>query len=220
MAVFRSDMILAHTRYRGQLNVADIFTRLIFSLLVTGIAPHSFYESDGVGCRARAHYDGLPVDFIAAAVTMIGTRVTAGYRSFDVMNPHDDGVSLDVFVDWLIQAGNNIRRINDYDEWLSRFQTALRVCPNHSVSTPYRLYCMPSASRTSRSAARPHQPTRSYAEVLAVRAGPDKDIRTSGGAHRQVRQRPDAAQPTGAEYARTGLAALFGDQPSEQQGEE
>ena len=60
VAVFRSDMILAHTRYRGQLNVSDMFTRLIFSLLVTGIAPHSFYESDGVGCQARAHFDGLP----------------------------------------------------------------------------------------------------------------------------------------------------------------
>src|SRR6201992_2326140 len=96
VAVFRSDMILAHTRYRGQLNVPDMFTRLIFSLLVTGIAPHSFYERDGVGSRARAHYDGLPVDFIADAITTIGGRVTDGYISFDVMNPYDDGVSLDV----------------------------------------------------------------------------------------------------------------------------
>src|SRR6201992_2178500 len=148
VAVFRSDMILAHTRYRGQLNMSDMFTRLIFSVLVTGIAPHSFYESDGAGgCRAWAHFDGLPVDFIAAAIAMIGTRVTAGYRSFDVMNPHDDGVSLDVFVDWLIQAGNNIRRINDYDEWLSRFQTALTGLPaqqpQHSVLPPLHAFRKP-----------------------------------------------------------------------------
>ena len=44
VAVFRSDMILAHSRYAGQLNVPDAFTRLVFSLLVTGIAPWSFYE--------------------------------------------------------------------------------------------------------------------------------------------------------------------------------
>ena len=39
VAVFRSDMILAHTRYAGQLNVPDAFTRLVQSVLVTGIAP-------------------------------------------------------------------------------------------------------------------------------------------------------------------------------------
>ena len=78
VAVFRSDLILAHSRYRGQLNVPDMFTRLIFSLLVTGIAPYSFYETDGVGSRARAHFDGLPVDFVAEAIT---TRSAArGHR--------------------------------------------------------------------------------------------------------------------------------------------
>jgi fatty acid CoA ligase FadD9 len=176
VAVFRSDMILAHTRYRGQLNVPDVFTRLIFSVLVTGIAPHSFYESDGVSCQARAHFDGLPVDFVAAAITMIGTRVTAGYRSFDVMNPHDDGASLDVFVDWLIQAGNNIQRINDYNEWLSRLQTALTGLPEpqrqHSVLPLLHAFRKP--SKPIRGAAAPTDAFR--AEVLAVRAGPDKDI--------------------------------------------
>ncbi len=176
VAVFRSDMILAHTRYRGQLNVPDMFTRLIFSLLVTGIAPHSFYESDGVSCQARAHFDGLPVDFVAAAITMIGTRVTAGYRSFDVMNPHDDGASLDVFVDWLIQAGNNIRRITDYDEWLSRLQIALTGLPEpqrqHSVLPLLDAFRKP--DKPIRGAAAPTDAF--HDEVLAVGAGPDKDI--------------------------------------------
>ena len=60
VAVFRSDMILAHTRYAGQLNVPDAFTRLVQSVLVTGIAPRSFYERDADGRPQRAHYDGLP----------------------------------------------------------------------------------------------------------------------------------------------------------------
>lgn len=140
VAVFRSDMILAHSRYAGQLNVPDAFTRLIFSLLVTGIAPGSFYQTDAHGHRAVAHYDGLPADFVAEAVTTLGTQIAATggeYRSFDVMNPHDDGISLDVFVDWLIAAGHDIRRIDDHDEWFGRFETALRALPDkqraHSV---------------------------------------------------------------------------------------
>ena len=42
---FRSDMILAHSRYRGQLNVPDMFTRWMFSIVVTGLAPRSFYRA-------------------------------------------------------------------------------------------------------------------------------------------------------------------------------
>lgn len=60
VSVFRSDMILAHSRWRGQLNIPDMFTRLLSSLVLTGLAPQSFYTGD-----ARAHYDGLPVDFTA-----------------------------------------------------------------------------------------------------------------------------------------------------------
>lgn len=133
VAVFRSDLILAHSRYAGQLNVPDAFTRLIFSLLATGIAPRSFYQTDAAGNRPRAHYDGLPVDFVAESITTLGeqcaTTPSGEFRSFDVMNPHDDGISLDVFVDWLIDAGHHIQRIDDYGEWLARFETALRTLP-------------------------------------------------------------------------------------------
>lgn len=129
VSVFRSGMILAHRSYAGQVNVPDMFTRLIFSVLATGLAPTSFYERDALGHRQRSHYDGLPVDFVADAITTLGATATAGFRSFDVMNPHDDGVSLDVFVDWLIEAGNSIHRIDDYDEWFRRFETALRALP-------------------------------------------------------------------------------------------
>lgn len=147
VSVFRSDLILAHTRYAGQVNVPDMFTRLIFSLLVTGVAPRSFYANDGIGSRARAHYDGLPVDFVAAAVATIGGQDSPGYRSFDVMNPHDDGISLDVFVDWLIRDHNEIARIDDYGDWLRRFETALGALPDrlrqHSVLPLLHAYRTP-----------------------------------------------------------------------------
>ncbi len=182
VAVFRSDMILAHSQYAGQLNVPDAFTRLIFSLLVTGIAPSSFYQTDAHGNRAVAHYDGLPADFVAESVTTLGEQTATAaqdsgrYRSFDVMNPHDDGVSLDVFVDWLIAAGHGIRRIDDHDEWFSRFETALRALPDkqrqHSVLPLLDVYRKPEAPL--RGAPAPTDVFRGA--VQEAKIGADKDI--------------------------------------------
>jgi len=124
VTVFRSGLILAHSRYAGQLNVPDVFTRLVFSLLATGIAPGSFYRGDG----SAAHFDGLPVDFTARAITALSTRAP-GHRTFHVLNPHEDGISLDTVVDWLA-AGHPIRRIPDFAEWTVRFEAALRGLPD------------------------------------------------------------------------------------------
>jgi fatty acid CoA ligase FadD9 len=130
VAVFRCDMILADTTYAGQLNVPDMFTRLMLSLVATGIAPDSFYELDADGKRARAHYDGLPVGFIADAISTLGPQVGEGFSTYHVMNPYDDGIGLDEYVDWLIDAGYQIQRIRGYDGWLQRFDTALRALPD------------------------------------------------------------------------------------------
>lgn len=130
VSVFRSDMILTHRQYSGQLNVTDAFTRMLLSLVLTGIAPRSFYQGDGDGSRPRAHYEGLPVDFVTEAITTLGLANSEGFRSYDVMNPHDDGISVDTFVDWLVEDGHTIDIIDDYDEWLSRFETALRGLPD------------------------------------------------------------------------------------------
>ncbi len=72
----------------------------------------------------------LPADFTAEAVTTLGLHGTHGHRSYNVVNPHDDGISLDEFVDWLIEAGHPIQRIDDYDDWSSRFHTALQALPD------------------------------------------------------------------------------------------
>ena len=132
VAVFRCDMILADTTYAGQLNLPDMFTRMMLSLVATGIAPGSFYELDAEGDRQRSHYDGLPVEFIAAAISILGTQVLdsgVGYQTYHVMNPYDDGVGLDEYVDWLVDAGYPIQRIADYGEWLRRFEGAMRALP-------------------------------------------------------------------------------------------
>ncbi|OBG23289.1 carboxylic acid reductase [Mycobacterium sp. 852002-51057_SCH5723018] len=131
VAVFRSDMILAHSHFSGQLNVPDMFTRLILSVVATGIAPRSFYRLDASGNPQRAHYDGLPADFTAEAITTLGGSISAGYRTYNVLNTHDDGVSLDTFVDWLVAAGHRIERIDDYGDWLTRFEAAMKSLPDN-----------------------------------------------------------------------------------------
>ena len=176
VAVFRSDMILAHNRYAGQLNVPDAFTRLLQSILVTGIAPRSFYERDADGRPQRAHYDGLPVDFVAESIVTLAAKSTDGYRSFDVMNPYDDGISLDTFVDWLIDAGRPIVRIDDHDDWLHRFETALTALPDtqrrHSVLPLLDAYRKPERPiRGAIASAEGFQ-----AAVRAARVGADGDI--------------------------------------------
>jgi fatty acid CoA ligase FadD9 len=73
----------------------------------------------------------LPVDFIAEAICVLGGQLVQGHETYHVMNPHDDGIGLDEYVDWLIDAGYDIRRIADFNEWRERFERALRALPDH-----------------------------------------------------------------------------------------
>jgi glycopeptidolipid biosynthesis protein len=129
ISVFRCDVILVDTAYAGQFNVADMFTRMVLSLVSTGVAPASFYQLDDQGQRQRAHFDGLPVRFVAEAIATLGAAVVEGFETYHVMNPHDDGIGLDEFVDWLIDADYPIERIAGFNEWLSRFTAGLRELP-------------------------------------------------------------------------------------------
>ncbi|HSS23627.1 MAG TPA: carboxylic acid reductase, partial [Mycobacterium sp.] len=180
VAVFRCDMILADTTYAGQLNVPDMFTRMMLSLVATGIAPGSFYELDAGGNRQRTHYDGLPVEFVAEAISTLGANLdaqsTSGFETYHVMNPYDDGIGFDEFVDWLIDDGCTIRRIADYDDWLRRFETSLRALPEkqrhssllpllHNYQKPQKPVCGSIA------------PTDQFrTAVQEAKIGPDKDI--------------------------------------------
>jgi fatty acid CoA ligase FadD9 len=176
VAVFRCDMILADTTYAGQLNVPDMFTRMMLSLVATGIAPGSFYELDAEGNRQRAHYAGLPVEFIAAAISTLGAQVVDGFQTYHVTNPHDDGIGLDEYIDWLLDAGYSIERIPDYSDWLRRFEAAMRSLPDRQR----RASLLPLLDNYQR----PEKPIRGSvapidrfpAAVQEAKIGPDKDI--------------------------------------------
>jgi fatty acid CoA ligase FadD9 len=176
VSVFRCDMILADTTYAGQLNLPDMFTRMMLSLVATGVAPKSFYELDAQGNRQRAHYDGLPVEFIAEAISTLGVRVQNSFETYHVMNPYDDGTGMDEFVDWLIDAGYSIRRIEGYGDWLQRFETTLRALPEkqRNASLLPLLHNYQSPEHPSNGSIAPT--TRFRAAVQDAKIGPDKDV--------------------------------------------
>jgi glycopeptidolipid biosynthesis protein len=182
VAVFRSGRIMVDTSYQGQINVPDLFTRMVLSVVATGIAPHSVYELDTNGNRQRAHYDGLPVGFVAEAVATLGAQTVSGFQTYHVMNPHDDGIGFDQYVDWLIEAGYPIRRIDDFAEWVEQFEAALVALPDrqrqHSILDVLRAVLRNAAE------VRPFEPERTSvapadrfrAAVQEAKIGPDNDI--------------------------------------------
>jgi len=176
VAVFRCDMILADTTYAGQLNLPDMFTRLMLSVVATGIAPGSFYQLGADGNRQSAHYDGLPVEFIAEAISTLGAQNVEQFQTYHVMNPYHDGIGLDEYVDWLIDAGYSVQRIGDYGTWLQRFESALRGLPDrqrqYSLLPLLHNYQQPQVPLNGSMA-----PTdRFRAAVQEAKIGPDKDI--------------------------------------------
>ena len=165
----------------GQLNVSDTVTRMVLSVVATGIAPDSFFQLDADGNRQRAHLDGLPVDFVAEAIATLGAQVVDGFETYHVMNPHDDGIGPDEYVDWLIEAGYPIQRIGDFGEWLQRFETALGALPDrqreHSM-LQMLLLRIPSrfSPRADPRVLRADRPHDSVLRCKKAKIGPDKDI--------------------------------------------
>jgi fatty acid CoA ligase FadD9 len=151
--VLRGNMMLAHRTYPQQINYADAFTRLLYSLMVTGLAPASFFDAAGEGESVPPSYDGLPVDVVAAAVVAAANLQHSGCRTFNINNyHHDDGCNLDTFVNWIESAGYRVTRINSYEQWLSRLETKLKSLPQeqrqHSALDILGAYASP-ATRTA-----------------------------------------------------------------------
>ena len=92
------------------------------------------------------------------------------------MNPYDDGIGLDEYVDWLIDAGYRIDRVADYGEWLQRFETSMRTLPDRqrqaSLLPLLHSYAQPATPLRGSFATT----DRFRAAVQEAKVGPDKDI--------------------------------------------
>ena len=105
--------------------------------------------------RQRAHFDGLPVEFIAEAIATLGAQVVDGFETYHVMNPHDDGIEIDEYVDCLVEGVTRSTASVTLGSGCSGLLTALRALPDgqrqYSVLREYPgLYCaIPSICQTA-----------------------------------------------------------------------
>ena len=130
LRIFRGDMMLAGSEMPGQINLEDVFTRLLYSVIKTGLAPKSFHEPNPDGSRALVPYDGMPVNIVAASVVDAGQFFIDDATVFCIDNAVTDlRNSLDAFVDWIIEAGYDIQRLEAHSDWLSRFKSRLTALP-------------------------------------------------------------------------------------------
>jgi len=75
-------------------------------------------------------YAGLPVDVVAATVVGAGKYFTDASTVFCIDNAYTDlENSLDAFVDWIIEAGYDVQRLDAHEDWLSRFKRRLTALP-------------------------------------------------------------------------------------------
>lgn len=127
--IFRCDMILPDQQYMGQANESDMLTRLLYSIVRTGLAPQSFYGNRKSGRRKVPHYDGVPVDVLSKAIVGAPSQDHQDCRTYHALNYLDDTVSLDRFVDWIASAGYSVNRIPNHQEWYERMETKLKALP-------------------------------------------------------------------------------------------
>jgi fatty acid CoA ligase FadD9 len=126
VSVFRPSLIMPPESFAGPINATDLLTRLLHGVVVTGLAPRSFYEDPA----APHHFDGLPVDVSARAIAAVALSAQDGYHTYNVVDAHGgDGVSLDTFVDWVERAGYPVTRVDDFTAWVRAFRARLEALP-------------------------------------------------------------------------------------------
>jgi fatty acid CoA ligase FadD9 len=124
--IFRCGMILAHSKYSGEINAEDFFTRLMAGIIHTGIAPKSFYKTANE-TSFKPYFDGLPVDFIADTIADDALILGTGHATYLVANPSgNSSVNFDVILNWIEQSGYKLDKIEHYGEWYDEFIKRLK----------------------------------------------------------------------------------------------
>ncbi len=119
--LLRATNLMAHPRYRGQVNAEDFLCRLLAGLALTQSAPASFYV-DGAGARA---FDGVPVDAAARAVVEAALGEPERPATYHLAGA-PGGVSLDTIVECLSERVA-LERLADYRAWYRCFTERLAV---------------------------------------------------------------------------------------------
>ena len=124
--IFRGDMMLAHRIYAGYVNVEDMFTRLLYSIVQTGLAPSSFFSP--ANAEEKPTYNGTPVDVVSQVITECADVGEQGVATYTISTVGTGfGNSLDDFVQWLIELGCTIEYIPDHQEWVRRFEQKMNA---------------------------------------------------------------------------------------------
>ncbi|MEH0020196.1 MAG: thioester reductase domain-containing protein [Desulfobacter sp.] len=127
--IFRCDLIMPDQKYKGQINVEDMLTRLLFSMIATGLSPRSFYQRNENGSKISTHYDGIPVDVLSDTIVGLSNNGHNRCRIFNGHNYLNKGVSLDGIVELIKRAGYSIHQIDDYRKWYEIIEAKLRTLP-------------------------------------------------------------------------------------------
>ena len=90
-----------------------------------GHRPSSFYQRR----RRPSHYDGLPVDFTAAAITARRPRCTGASRPSTCSTPTTTASRWTPSSTGSSRRATRSQRIDDYGDWVDRFETAMRGLP-------------------------------------------------------------------------------------------
>jgi fatty acid CoA ligase FadD9 len=142
--VIRPGLIMPDRYLAGEMNKDDILSRLIYSMVVTGMAPDSFDEQDPTTHEAGFRIDGLPVDLLSEVIVGLSDFPSRDLRVSNACNDSDAAISLDSLVGWIESAGYQLQRIRDYRDWSDRMETALRALPreqrSHSILNVMEAY--------------------------------------------------------------------------------
>lgn len=125
VSIFRCSNLMAHARYRGQINADDFLCRLLAGLIYTRVAPPSFFADPD----RPASFDGVPVDFAAGAVVDLALRADGAPRPriFHVVAPERaGGLSLDGMRSAVEIHGYPLVRTPDHGTWFRTFSERLQ----------------------------------------------------------------------------------------------
>lgn len=119
----RASNVMAHPRYRGQVNADDFLCRLACGLVDSGVAPASFYTPG----PESAAFDGVPVDFAARAIAALCLRkgATGTHIHHLAAPPSPAGFTLDELAPVLASRGFELTRIADHASWYETFSARL-----------------------------------------------------------------------------------------------